>query len=106
MKRHYEIMRAMRTKVLDWRELGSGVESFVNVKDAIRYRMNDLTSTCFSISLAGSVSFTWSTHADVFSHQKLDPEKQFQNFAYGIVGYPVFFLTHLLSEVSVVQVFP
>ncbi len=96
----------MRTKVLDWRELGSGVESFVNVKDAIRYRMNDLTSTCFSISLAGSVSFTWSTHADVFSHQKLDPEKQFQNFAYGIVGYPVFFLTHLLSEVSVVQVFP
>ncbi|KAI9464112.1 hypothetical protein BJY52DRAFT_1221492 [Lactarius psammicola] len=47
MKRHYEIMRAMRTKMLDPRELGS----------------------------------------DIFSHQKLDPEKQFQNFAYGIFKY-------------------
>jgi hypothetical protein len=44
MKRHYEIMRAMRTKVLDSRELGSGVESFGNVNDVIRWRMNDLTS--------------------------------------------------------------
>ncbi|KAN0140973.1 hypothetical protein V8E53_001417 [Lactarius tabidus] len=67
MKRHYEIMRAMRTKILDWRELGSGVESFVNVKDAIQYRVNDLTS--------------------IFSHQKLKPEKEFQNFAYGIFKY-------------------
>ncbi|KAI9464115.1 hypothetical protein BJY52DRAFT_887632 [Lactarius psammicola] len=67
MKRHYEIMRAMRTKVLGWHEPGSGAESFVNVKDAIRYRVNDLTN--------------------IFSHQKLDPEKQFQNFAYGIFKY-------------------
>jgi hypothetical protein len=60
MKRHYEIMRAMRTKVLDSRELGSGVESFINVKDAIQYRVNDLTSTSSLISLARSVSLTWS----------------------------------------------
>jgi hypothetical protein len=106
MKRHYEIMRAMRTKLLDSRELGSGVESFVNVKDAIQYRVNDLTSTSSLISLAMSVSLTWSTHAGIFSHQKLNPEKEFQNFAYGIVGYHMFFLTWLLSEASIVQVFP
>ncbi|KAH9171872.1 hypothetical protein EDB89DRAFT_2070428 [Lactarius sanguifluus] len=67
MKRHYEIMRAMRTKVLDSRELWSGVESILNVKDAIRYRMNDLSN--------------------IFSQQKFDTEKQFQNFAYGIFKY-------------------
>lgn len=98
LKRHYEIMRAMRTKVLDWRELGPGIESFINVKDAIRYRVNDLTCTFSLIYLAGSVSLTQSTHADIFSHQKLDPEKQFQNFAYGIVGYLIFFLTRILSK--------
>ncbi|KAI9464119.1 hypothetical protein BJY52DRAFT_887705 [Lactarius psammicola] len=67
VKRHYEIMRAMRTKVLDSRELWSGVESILYVKDAIRYRMNDLTN--------------------IFTQQKFDPEKQFRNFAYGIFKY-------------------
>ncbi|KAI9438366.1 hypothetical protein H4582DRAFT_1815213 [Lactarius indigo] len=67
MKRHYEIMRAMRTKVLDSRELWTGVESILYIEDAIRYRMNDLSN--------------------IFSQQKLDPEKQFQNFAYGIFKY-------------------
>jgi hypothetical protein len=38
--------------------------------------------------------------AGIFSHQKLNPEKEFQNFAYGIVGYPTSFLTWLLSEAS------
>ncbi|KAI9438360.1 hypothetical protein H4582DRAFT_1815080, partial [Lactarius indigo] len=64
MKRHYEIMRAMRTKVLDSRELWYSVETILYVKDAIRYRVNDLTN--------------------IFTQQKHDPEKQFQNFAYGI----------------------
>jgi hypothetical protein len=50
LKRHYEIMRAMRTKVLDSRELGSGVESFGNVNDVIRWRMNDLTSASLKVS--------------------------------------------------------
>ncbi|KAI0249341.1 hypothetical protein BJV78DRAFT_1347821 [Lactifluus subvellereus] len=67
MRRHYEIMRIMRTKVLDSRELWYSVESMLFVKDAIRYRANDL--------------------ANIFSQQKLDPEKQFQNFAYGIFKY-------------------
>ncbi|KAH9052369.1 hypothetical protein EDB87DRAFT_1835857 [Lactarius vividus] len=79
MKRHYEIMRAMRTKILDQRELGSGIESFYTVDDAIRYRVDDLTN--------------------IFSYQKLDPEKQFQNFAHGIVGYLVF-LSRISSEVT------
>ncbi len=57
MKRHYEIMRAMRTKVLDPRELGSGMGSFFNMEDAIRYRMDDLTSTSSSNSLAVSVAY-------------------------------------------------
>jgi hypothetical protein len=105
-KHHYEIIRAMRTKVLDWRELGSGVESFINVKDAIQYRVNDLTSTSSLISLTSSVSLTWSTHAGIFLHQKLKPEKEFQNFAYGMVGYPMFCLSWLLFEASIVQVFP
>jgi hypothetical protein len=96
----------MRTKVLDVHELWSGVESLGCVRDAIGYRMNDLTSTPFSNSLAVSVSLTLSTHADIFFQHKLDPEKQFQNFAYGIVGYPIFLTTSLLSEVSIVQVFP
>ncbi|KAI9438361.1 hypothetical protein H4582DRAFT_257215 [Lactarius indigo] len=67
MKRHYEIMRAMRTKVLDSRELWYSVETILYVKDAIRYRVNDLTN--------------------IFTQQKHNPEKQFQNFAYGIFKY-------------------
>ncbi|KAI0298350.1 hypothetical protein B0F90DRAFT_1669084 [Multifurca ochricompacta] len=66
-KRHYEIMRIMRTKVLDSRELWGNVESILYVNDALKYRMNDLTN--------------------IFSQQKLDPEKQLQNFAYGIFKY-------------------
>ena len=51
VKRHYEIMRVMRTKVLDNRELLYGIESIRYAKDAIQYRMNDLTSTSSPISL-------------------------------------------------------
>ncbi|KAI0265430.1 hypothetical protein BC834DRAFT_879420 [Gloeopeniophorella convolvens] len=67
MKRHYEIMRVMRHKVLDARELWYAVESILYVKDAIKYRVNDLTN--------------------IFQQQKHDPEKQFKNFAYGIFKY-------------------
>ena len=42
--------------------------------------------------------------ADIFIQQKLDPEKQFQNFACGIVRPPAFFLTCVPPEVSIVQV--
>ena len=104
MKRHYEVMRTMRTKVLDSCELRSAGESLSYANEAIRYRMTDLTSKAPSIPLAVSVSLTWFMHADIFLQQKVEPEKQFQNFACGIVRYPIFFLAQQLSEVPIVQV--
>ena len=44
MKRHYEIMRIMRVKVVDSRELWNSIESVLRVKDVIRYRVDDLAS--------------------------------------------------------------
>ena len=44
MKRHYEIMRIMRIKVLDSRELWHSVESVLFIHDAVGYRVGDLTS--------------------------------------------------------------
>jgi hypothetical protein len=58
MKRHYEVMRAMRTKVLDSCELRSAGESLSIVNDAVLYRMNDLTSKLSSIPQASSGSLT------------------------------------------------
>jgi hypothetical protein len=50
-------------------------------------------------------------HADIFSQQKLDSEKQFQNFAHGIASSFFFSspLDHFISDIllfSLVQVFP
>ncbi|KAI9459301.1 hypothetical protein F5148DRAFT_1319736 [Russula earlei] len=67
LKHHYEIMRIMRTKVLDASELWEGVKSISYVQDALRYRVDDLTNN--------------------FTQQKLDVEKQFQTFAYGMFKY-------------------
>jgi hypothetical protein len=87
MKRHYEIMRGMRTKVLDSRELWYSVESILYVKDAIRYRVNDLKN--------------------IFTQQKNNPEKHFQNFAFGIVSrcFLLSLLRYSTSDASIVQVF-
>ena len=52
LKRHYEIMRAARTKVLDSRELRCCMETIIYVKDAIRYRVKDLTSSLLLYCLA------------------------------------------------------
>jgi hypothetical protein len=49
MKRHYEIMRIMRTKVVHSRELWYSVKSIFYVRDAIGYRVNDLASMSNSI---------------------------------------------------------
>ena len=94
----------MRTKVLDSCELRSAGESLATVNEAILYRMNDLTSKPSSINLAVSVSLIWSMNADIFIQQKVEPDKQFQNFACGLVRYPVCSLTRLLSDVSIVQI--
>jgi len=60
-------MRVMRTKIVDSRELWEGVNSITHVQEALSYRVGDLTNN--------------------FSQQKLDTEKQFQNFAYGMFKY-------------------
>ena len=60
MKRHYEIMRIMRAKVVDSRELWNAVESILYLHDAIRYRVDDLASMS-----APSFSTIW--HADRFN---------------------------------------
>jgi hypothetical protein len=49
---------------------------------------------------------TDSTHADTFSQERLDPEKQFQNFAHGIASHSFFPFTVIYSDVLViVQIF-
>jgi hypothetical protein len=42
MKRHYEIMRAMRTKILSMRELVEGAQGIMYIHSAIVYRVQDL----------------------------------------------------------------
>jgi hypothetical protein len=54
MKRHYEIMRVMRTKVLDLDVLMEGMTSMYYVCDAITYRVNDLASTSVLLSATPS----------------------------------------------------
>ena len=43
MKRHYEIMRIMRTKILSMRELLDGWQGVMYIYEAIKYRVQDLT---------------------------------------------------------------
>lgn len=56
MKRHYEIMRIMRTKIPDSREIWDGVQSIFSVCGAVSYRVDDLNGM---LSLRSSV--TWYT---------------------------------------------
>ncbi|KAI9448651.1 hypothetical protein F5148DRAFT_1153428 [Russula earlei] len=67
MKRHYEIMRTMRTKVLDSRVLWENKNSIDCVQEALIDRVVDLMNN--------------------FTQQKLDVEKKFKDFAYGMFTY-------------------
>jgi hypothetical protein len=51
MKRHYEIMQTMRTKIPHPREIWDSVDSIILVHDAVSYRMNDLTGILSLLSL-------------------------------------------------------
>ena len=42
MKRHYEVMRVMRTKVLTMQELVEGAQGIMYIRSAIVYRVQDL----------------------------------------------------------------
>ncbi len=52
MKRHYEIMQTMRTKIPHPREIWDSVDSIARVHDAVSYRVKDLTGI---LSLLSSV---------------------------------------------------
>ena len=96
MKRHYEIMRIMRTKILNMRELLEGAQSIIYIREAIGYRVQDLIRVLVLSSTVPAM-LTW--FVDNFTQQRLDPEKQIQSFAFGIVGYLSFCGTVLPSNV-------
>jgi hypothetical protein len=50
MKRHYEIMRIMRTKILSVHELSEGTLGIPYIRDAITCRIEDLTRVSISLS--------------------------------------------------------
>ena len=50
MKRHYEVMRVMRTKILSMRELEDGTQGIQYVLEAIDYRVENLTRVSVSSS--------------------------------------------------------
>jgi hypothetical protein len=52
MKRHYEIMRIMRTKILTMRDLLEGAQGIIYIHEAITYRVQDLTRVSISSSAA------------------------------------------------------
>jgi hypothetical protein len=75
----------MRTKIVDAREMSECMKSMLYVQEALGYRVDDLFSK-WPVPLTLS-PINQSCHADSFSQQKLDIEKQFQKFAYGMVIY-------------------
>jgi hypothetical protein len=83
MKRHYEIMRIMRTKILNMRDLLEGAQGILYIHEAITYRVQDLTRVSVSSTIVPAVLTRF---VDNFSQQRHDPEKQFQSFAFGMVG--------------------
>ena len=84
MKHHYEVMRVMRTKVLSMRELVEGAQGIMYIHSAIAYRVQDLERVSI---LSPTVPYYTNSFAGSFSQQRLDPEKQLQSFAFGIVRY-------------------
>jgi hypothetical protein len=50
MKRHYEIMRIMRTKIPSMHELLEGAQGILYIRDAIMYRVDDLKRLSVSSS--------------------------------------------------------
>jgi hypothetical protein len=55
MKRHYEIMRIMRTKILSMRELLDGWQGVMYIYEAIKYRVQDLTRVSTTSSTVTSM---------------------------------------------------
>jgi len=87
MKRHYEIMRIMRTKVVNFRDLYEGADGILYVQDAIQYRVKNLASPSVSPTYAACRINLIHPSSDNISQQRLVPEKEFESFAYGIVSH-------------------
>jgi hypothetical protein len=103
MKRHYEIMRIMRTKVVKFRELYEGADGILYVQDAIQYRVKNLASASVLSTYAACRINLIHPSSDNFSQRRLDPEKEFESFSYGIVGHFFVSWTALPSDVSCLQ---
>jgi hypothetical protein len=67
MKRHYEIMRIMRTKILTMGELTEGAQGIIYIREAIKYRVQDLTRVSIS-------SFTVMCYVYLIRRQLFSPE--------------------------------
>lgn len=50
MRRHYEIMRVMRSKILSMRELQEGMQGILYIHNAAIYRVQDLERASVSSS--------------------------------------------------------
>jgi hypothetical protein len=66
MKRHYEMMRAMRTKIPDSREINESVASIRCVYTAIQYRVDDLNSMISLFKLSSLAQYA--DLIDVYRH--------------------------------------
>ena len=55
MKRHYDIMRIMRTKILNRRDLQEGWQGIMYIRQAITYRVQDLTRMSVSLSTLSAI---------------------------------------------------
>jgi hypothetical protein len=55
MKRHYEIMRIMRTKIPSLRELQEGAQGILYIHTAITQRVQDLTRVSVSSSTVAAM---------------------------------------------------
>jgi len=75
----------MRIKVVDFRDLWESAQSIGYVKDAITYRVDGLNSLSVHSSAIRCANLI-NLLTDNFLQQRLDPEKQFQSFAHGIVS--------------------
>jgi hypothetical protein len=87
MKRHYEIMRIMCTKVVNFGDLYEGADGILYVQDAIQFRVKNLASASVLPTYAACRINLIHPSSDNFSQQRLDPEKEFESFAYGIVNH-------------------
>jgi hypothetical protein len=67
MKRHYEIMRIMRTKIPSMHELLVCAQGIIYIRDAIKYRVEDLGRVSVS-------SFSVARYVDLIRRQLFSAE--------------------------------